>query len=201
MSDSPLLFLAFYRPGIGDPTPAGWLTTIVYLLSAACGFTVFIRRRKDNRRLGRFWLVVSTAVLLLGVNKQLDLQTLIIDTGKLLTRAMGLSSEKRFIQLGFTFIVGGLTLMGLLGFLLSVRRLGNPIILACLGLTLILTYAVLRMTVFTHIPTAANAPDHTRLLKGLELLGTLLVLANTLLHLAMPSAPPSTPPPPPASSY
>ena len=78
-----------WRFGIGDPTAVGWLTVAAYAATAALSVRAFLRsraRRAAPRRCGSssspgpavdetIWLLIAITMLLLGINKQLDLQT------------------------------------------------------------------------------------------------------------------------------
>src|SRR4051812_36744366 len=68
-----------WRPGIGDPTPIGWLTVAAYFVAAwLCWRTGQQETRLKRNGLSglrpRFWYFLSAVLCLLGVNKQLDLQ-------------------------------------------------------------------------------------------------------------------------------
>ena len=67
-----------WNPGIGDPIPVGWIITIAYLLSSFfCLWTGFTARKvtKITGRTGSqvLWFVFAALLLLLGINKQLDI--------------------------------------------------------------------------------------------------------------------------------
>src|SRR5579862_622210 len=76
----PLAFTAddHWEPGIGDPTVIGWVTVAAYFLAACLSFRAAWRSPRARRgwsgpRL--FWGLFTVALVLLGINKQLDLQT------------------------------------------------------------------------------------------------------------------------------
>ena len=67
-----------WRPGIGDPPIVGWITTVLYLLAClSCWRTsgLFLRRDGSSQSDNRFWVAISIALFVLGLNKQLDLQS------------------------------------------------------------------------------------------------------------------------------
>ena len=79
--------------GIGDPTPMGWFIAFAYLAACLACASVWVAERRASR-LGRpgsplFWSVLTVLMLLLGVNKQLDLQTLLNDIGRRIARSEG----------------------------------------------------------------------------------------------------------------
>ena len=63
-----------WQLGIGDPTIFGWLTVVVYLAAVVRCFV----KSKESKFFGgnyRFWLYLAALLLLLGINKQLDLHS------------------------------------------------------------------------------------------------------------------------------
>ena len=71
-----------WRPGIGDPTFLGWVTVAAYFAAAlACGRAWRLDRRArlagDRSSSPTFWLILSLLLAFLGINKQLDLQSLL----------------------------------------------------------------------------------------------------------------------------
>jgi len=75
---SPWVFAATqegrWHLGIGDPTIWGWLTVVVYLLAVA---RCIVKAKLDHAAGSpyQFWLYLGLFLLLLSINKQLDLQT------------------------------------------------------------------------------------------------------------------------------
>src|SRR5262245_10609472 len=108
-----------WRPGIGDPTPMGWATVVAYLLAAvACGWAA-VEDRRVGRRTGRgrpaFWWILAVLLLLLGINKQLDLQTWFTTVGRRVAREQGWYARRKEYQ---TALIKAIAAGGLLGLLL-----------------------------------------------------------------------------------
>jgi hypothetical protein len=59
---------------IGDPTVAGWLTVILYLVTSVSCW-ILARELGTGGMDRRAWRSISILFLFLGINKQLDLQT------------------------------------------------------------------------------------------------------------------------------
>ena len=62
------------QAGVSDPTLFGWLTVLVYFVAVARCIT----KSKESKFFGgnyRFWLYLAALLLLLGINKQLDLHS------------------------------------------------------------------------------------------------------------------------------
>lgn len=143
-----------WRPGIGDPTVMGWVTVVAYLLaSTGCALAAWREpmadgTRRPRSRPSRFWMALAVLLLALGINKQLDLQSLITQIGRDVIRAWGLYSSRRELQIGFILVVG-LVCAGTLGwFFWAARTTMGRRWLAVLGMLFILGFVVIRAASF-----------------------------------------------------
>ncbi len=81
-----------WRPTIGDPSFMGWFTVAAYGVAAVLAAWAF-SRKKD-----RIWLAVALGMAALCVNKQLDLQSLFTDLGRLAANHGGWFERRREVQ-------------------------------------------------------------------------------------------------------
>ncbi len=89
-----------WHPGIGDPTPMGWITVVAY------GLTTWLCWRCARMlKPSVFWWGVTVALCLLGVNKQLDLQTWFTEVGRDMAKQDGWYERRHDIQTAFIFSV------------------------------------------------------------------------------------------------
>lgn len=162
-----------WRPGIGDPTPIGWITTLAYLVTAylclrafrlekagpersvlatvPAAFRVLWKHWPDpppRARRAVLWILLSFAFVLLGVNKQLDLQTLVTDLGRATAFAMGWYDQRRGVQLAFVALVllVGLVAVGL--FFVIARGQLRDMRLPLGGLAFVVTFVIVRAASF-----------------------------------------------------
>ncbi|MFI5306850.1 MAG: hypothetical protein ACHQ53_05850 [Polyangiales bacterium] len=175
-----------WRPGIGDPNLAGWVIFLAYFgAAAACyrasrvstaaagqlGGAASLGAR-DERRLAVFWLALCLAMSVLGLNKQLDLQTLIIQVGKQLALAQGWYDTRRSVQAA---VVAALALGGgMLAVTLTyvMRSSLSRVALSLAGVAVLAAFVVLRAAQLEHM-SAPHAGHRLRSL--LELCGIALV--------------------------
>jgi hypothetical protein len=81
-----------WRPQIGDPSLMGWLTVAAYGLVAV---TAYLAARRARQAPGlaagsrACWLLVAALMTLLCLNKQLDLQSLFTDIGRVIAWKFG----------------------------------------------------------------------------------------------------------------
>jgi hypothetical protein len=98
-----------WRPQIGDPTFAGWFTVFSYFLAAVLAYHVyghFLNSKQlshDKQRL--FWLSIVLCAFFMGINKQLDLQSLLTAIGKYFAYQQGWYQNRRTVQGAFIAIV------------------------------------------------------------------------------------------------
>lgn len=173
-----------WSPGIGDPTLLGWSTVAVYFAVAVLALCVARRapfpfQSKSRERF--FWLCLFGILCFLGVNKQLDLQTFLTDTGRCAAKLQGWYQDRRMVQGAFLALLAGSAL--LLGvFLLwmlrgSWRRSAVPI----LGLCFVMGFVLMRAVGFHHFDAMINQRFMELRLNGwFELTGPVLIALSAL---------------------
>jgi hypothetical protein len=150
----PSMFLAVtvngrWQPGIGDPTPMGWVTTLCYFVAALlCFRATWQAYRIPPAKLGNramvFWTICGLVMLFLCVNKQLDLQSLFTQIGRDWSKADGWYEGRRVVQGWF---IRGLAIFGVLGLALTawfIRGARPAYYLALVGLIFTGCFVVLR---------------------------------------------------------
>lgn len=138
-------------PGIGDPSPMGWLTVAAYLGAAAhCAVLARAGRQIPGARVA-FWAGCALLLLLLGLNKQLDLQSALTEIGRYLARRQGWYGQRGAVQLAFIGAValGGLVALAAGLWLASPLTPGRALTLA--GLAFIGAFVLIRASSFHHV--------------------------------------------------
>jgi hypothetical protein len=143
-----------WSPGIGDPTFVGWLTVVLYLLTAWFSWQnsrLLTFRDLKMRREVAIWRVIAVLFLFLGINKQLDLQTAFTEFGRVVAHAQGWYDRRIGVQIAFIEIIA--LVCGLASLLLAVQNVRTrwPNWLAVFGTILVLGYVVIRAASFHHI--------------------------------------------------
>jgi hypothetical protein len=143
-----------WEPGIGDPTVFGWITTVAYLVAAALCFAAYrVHARQaaqDSaaRRAAIIWLILTAALVFLGVNKQLDLQTLFTEVGRIVAFKQGWYQRRHRVQLAFVGVLGVLGLLGVAGMLWLARGQFRQLRLALIGAVFLVAFVGIRATSF-----------------------------------------------------
>src|SRR3954467_13516326 len=139
-----------WEPGIGDPTFLGWFTVGMYFVAVlTCAAAAF--SRSANRIERMFWSAFCVAMVLLGINKQLDLQTWFTLTGKNFAKEWGWYDERQMVQVLFIAFIAlaGAVSLGLLWAL--VRRAPAAYRIAVAGGVFLLSFIVIRAASFHHV--------------------------------------------------
>lgn len=182
-------------PFIGDPGLTGWTATAGYLAGGClCGVCALrsggserrlVLRGTENSTRDRFlWGGLAIVMLLLGLNKQLDLQTTLIAAGKEIAKRQGWYDARRAVQFWFVVLLAIPTILLFSLFLWSMRRSWRRHWLTLLGV------ALLTFFVFVRTASTSHAVDFLpRRISGwwmkrtFELGGIFCIVASAAMHL------------------
>jgi len=145
-----------WRPGIGDPTFMGWLTVVAYFTAVILCWMAGRSDQGAHPQSGysnhsRLWFGLAVLLTLLGINKQLDLQTWFTLSLKSLARAQGWYDERRVYQVLFivAMIITGMVGLAILCVLL--RKSLRHTFMALLGAAFLTCFVVIRAASFHHV--------------------------------------------------
>jgi hypothetical protein len=169
---------------LGDPTLGGWVITLSYFVAAWLALSVARRIPtvlRESRRERWVWFAILTFCLLMGINKQADLQTLLTSLGKAVAATGGWYEHRRLVQAAFVLVFAGVGLVTVILAFTFTLRTSRPALVAVLGVGLLLGFAALRAAEFHHVDEAIEEPPllarYAFLLEGL---GILVILAAAL---------------------
>ncbi len=174
--------------GIGDPTFLGWFTTIAYFITALFCIKAYLLQTQlhdHKRRKGAiFWLWLCLLYLFLGINKQLDLHTLLIAIGKNIAECQGWYQNRRTVQAFFILILACFMFF-IIGLLLNTsKKLNRPQKLSFFGACLIFVYLLGRAMSFHHIDTLFPVfTSDWKFFWIVELSGLAIVLFSTRIQI------------------
>jgi hypothetical protein len=169
-----------WTPGIGDNNFFGWLTVGVYIF-AAYRCAVAARNGQfppaTQRREQTFWWICTGLLLLLAVNKQLDLQSLLTSVARCFAVDQGWYEDRRAVQRWFIFAVGAAGALTVITIGIAMRRTFARTGLAILGMGFVCTFVAVRAASFHHVDILIDTRVMgLRLNWLLELPGPLLIL-------------------------
>ena len=141
--------LHYWHPGIGDPTVIGWVITVVYFVAAYLCWKASRKERKQEQL--NLWLILAILLLVLGINKQLDLQTPFIAAAKYVAEVTGFYSMRHVLQVSFVSFLAFLCFSFLMGIFFSSRNQWRKNWPALLGLFFLLAFVLIRAASFEHV--------------------------------------------------
>jgi hypothetical protein len=146
-----------WQPAVGDPTVWGWITVAGYALACtACAAAAF-RLRRQRAGDAWAWLGLAGLMLVLGLNKQLDLQSLLTQWGKDLAHQQGWYEQRRLVQAAFVAGLGLAMLAGLAVVGWAARRsFDRWCALALVGVVMLAGFVLMRAAAFNKV-TALTA--------------------------------------------
>jgi len=175
-----------WTPTIGDPSFMGWFTVAAYFITAVTSFKLYlssdllfsdvvVKKQKT------FWLLVTLIMLFLGVNKQLDLQSLLTAIGKYYAHRDGWYEDRRLIQIAGIIGIISTLLIGVSVLSYKMRAILKTNSLAIVGLCFLLLFVAIRATSFHHMDIVINtAVFGVRMNWVLELFGIFLVAISAV---------------------
>ena len=147
--------IAGWTPHVGDPTAIGWITTLAYLAGAAAAARAAWCGDGVRRLPVPFWVGIAVLMALLGINKQLDLQTAFTQIMRHFARTQGWYGRRRALQAVFILMMSAAGCAVLLAVWRHTRVLQRGKAIAIAGLVLVYTYATLRAASFYHVDVVA----------------------------------------------
>lgn len=175
-----------WTPAIGDPTFMGWFTVFLYFLTSGFAFVIACKYRHLKTDF-RFWGCLSIFLLVLGINKQLDIQSLFTEIGRGVARNQGWYEVRRSIQSVFVFSLFCLTLFFIFIIWLKLRGQWKKYLFPFTGVLLLVSFVVIRAASFHHVDKLLKySPAGIRMNWILELggIGWLLISATYRLKQA-----------------
>jgi len=147
-------WVGHWSPGIGDPSIIGWLTVLAYFLAAWMCWkarrAASISERPGARRSAALWTAIAVALVLLGINKQLDLQTAFTEVGRILAHRYGWYEQRHQVQLVFIGTVAAVGAAMFLLLLIAVRRELSRLFIALFGIAGLGCFVLIRAASFHH---------------------------------------------------
>ncbi|MFM2274577.1 MAG: hypothetical protein RL211_449 [Pseudomonadota bacterium] len=181
-----------WEPGIGDPSLFGWITVVAYAAAFVfCCLSTCKARAGPHRQ---FWLFLAVTMAVLGVNKQLDLQSWLTQVMRDFAHASGWYARRRLVQVIF---IGWLALTGLVlaGWLQNrLLHLDQYARSAAIGFVFLMVFVVIRAASFHHIDHLLGISfDGLRINVLLELTGIGIIAVAAFLRCRLAPVAASTP--------
>jgi hypothetical protein len=183
-----------WQPTIGDPNIAGWAICAAYALAAI--LAVIVLREAPfapahRRREQVLWLLIACLMAVLALNKQLDLQSLMLAAGRCLAQEQGWYENRRLVQRDFILALIAVAALGGAAIIWLLRGIVRHNLMALLGLACLAGFVLIRGGHFFHMfvpeqEVADRLLHHlTALLEAMSLI-LIIAAAGKLLRQARP---------------
>jgi hypothetical protein len=136
---------------LDNPTILGWTVAAVYIGAAlCCGRAALKSRGASARSFAAIWWVLAAGLIFLGINKQLNLQTLMIVVGRNVASAGHWYGARRRVQLIFSAVFAAGCLGLLAWFWWRGRRFFRENQPALAGVIVLALFVALRAATINH---------------------------------------------------
>ena len=182
-----------WRPGINDPTAVGFTITLAYATAATLCWRRYRHARtlqqraatasevQDQGLLRKVWSATAVLLLLLAANKQLNVQSGLLQTIRRKSQEQGWYQDRRSYQvwlIGATLLLGVLLTIALIWLL---RRVLRRAILVLLGAASLGVFVTVRSMSFHDVDRLLAFDAGVSLNSALELSGILIVVLSTFV--------------------
>ena len=176
-----------WRPGIGDPTFMGWLITAAYFItSVSCGICAWRTDRiSPINRSGYhrvFWWSLFAIMLIMGMNKQLDLQCLLIVVIKQIAQNQNWYSKRHILQVWFAAGITIFSMVLLIWLGWKLKRQWRQYGLAIIGIVLLIAFVIITIAPVHCMNQFLGLQPGDRLIKSIfEISGIVLIGISALM--------------------
>ncbi|WP_324753260.1 isopropylmalate isomerase [Roseovarius sp. Pro17] len=160
----------------------GWITVASYVAASVLAALVFYRQAGRQRI---FWLGLLALLLLLAINKQLDLQSALTAAGRCLAKAQGWYAERQSVQIKFIFLIIGTSLLAALLLAWAMRKELVNIWLALIGIAFLLAFVAIRAAGLHHFDHFIGHKIGSIHMNWILELGGIAMIAVNALHLLL----------------
>jgi len=143
-----------WRPQIDNPNVRGWSVVAAYVIAAVFCARAGLGRRNmgpEEKQATVIWRLLGLGLLFLGINKQLNVQSLLIALGRRAALAGGWYEERRLAQIIFSAVLTVAGLAALWSLQARFRQFfaRNP--KALTGLVVLLLFVLIRAASINHV--------------------------------------------------
>ena len=142
----------YITKAVTDADAADWITVAAYLVAAGLSWRAACwAYPRSEKRARLFWNCSFAAMLFLGMNELLDLQTLLTAAGRMAAQSQGWYEERRPIQFAFIIALAVLALAASIATIVFVKDMAKPVKLALAGYIFIGVFVLFRAASIHHL--------------------------------------------------
>lgn len=141
-----------WTPQISDPSVLGWLTVASYFFASL----LCLRAAGHDASAKNLWRALGLALIALGINKQLDLQTLLTQVGREYARSGRWYEHRRAVQQIFISVIAFTSILGSMVVIVMFKNRSRGFRMASIGLVLLAAFVCIRAASFHHVDRFLN---------------------------------------------
>lgn len=165
----------------GDTTFWSWMITALYVLVIILAFR-YLKKIRSDRDYHMLWLAISIFLLAMGINKQLDIQTLFLMSGRYTFFKLGLWRYGRTAIKILALLIFGGTAFAILWVFIRTRPVLHRAKSAVAGVLILIFFALIRAGSMLGIRDILIIQYIIWHIHALELLGLLLILLSLAMN-------------------
>jgi hypothetical protein len=128
----------------------------------------------------QLWMLIAATMVFLGINKQLDLQTLLIQKVRNRAYANGWYSDRRRYQVDFIVAISVIGICATIGLGILLRRVFWRVSFALAGVAMLVLFVIIRAASFHYVDKALSLGGEVRVNSVIELSGIGLIIGAVL---------------------
>ena len=136
-----------WEPQIGDPSVLGWFTVFCYF---AAGL-LCLRASNRDASAKNLWRALGLALAVLGINKQMDLQTLLTQIGRDFARSEDWYDQRRELQRIFVGAIVFASISGAMAAIWLFKSRSRAFRVASIGFVSLAGFVCIRAASFHHV--------------------------------------------------
>jgi hypothetical protein len=166
-------FLTTWLSRSGDTSFWSWVITILYVITISLSI-YYIQKIKADKTQHFLWICISIFLIAMGINKQLDIQTLQIMSGSSVARRIGSWKFKYIIQTIVVLVVFLSAFITSIFVLSKTRSILRQSLLTISGVLLLIFFTLIRVASISHFRIYV---PHVH---SLEFLGLFIILISQI---------------------
>ncbi len=172
--DRVINFLSEWLSRSGDHTFWSYVITFAYIVTFLMAFA-YVRRVRAEGKQYFLWICITVFLFLMGVNKQLDIQTLILMSGRWFVFDLGIRHYWRLFHYVFFYGLIGLFMIAGILVLIKTGRVMLRSLLSAAGVLLLLLFIIMRANYI-----------YMQHIHSLELAGITFIFVDLVIKLKTP---------------
>jgi hypothetical protein len=175
----------YWKKDRGDPSVMGWFITFCYFLVFIISF-YFVKKTTPfikNKNFIWFWYAVTIFIILLGINKQLDLQMLFADYARLYAKMSGMFVNRKPFQHKIISLLATIGISVFFIFIYNFWRAPKTTWIALFGFSILFSFPLIRLVSLHRLESLLYKSFlSVKIVDVIEIIGISIVLIAIIMN-------------------